>query len=55
MPLCQDWTLFHVTTSSAVYRLDKLTLKSPDNSTFIRAQFHVFGRDLIKLDQLKIA
>jgi hypothetical protein len=26
-----------------------------DNSTFTRAQFHDFGRDLIKLDQLKIA
>ena len=35
--------------------LDNLKLKSPDNLTFARAQFHDFGRDWIKLDQLKIA
>jgi hypothetical protein len=37
------------------FRLDNLKLNSPHNSTFIRAQFHVFGRDYILLDMLKIA
>jgi len=27
------------------FRLDNLKLKSPDNSTFTRTQFHAFGRD----------
>ena len=51
---CQDWTLLHVTPSSAVFRLDNLKVKSPDNSRVTRAQFHAFGWDKLKLDQLKI-
>jgi hypothetical protein len=38
MPLCQDRTLLRATTSSVVFMIDNLKLKSLDNSTFTRAQ-----------------
>jgi hypothetical protein len=43
MLLCHDCILLHTTTSLAIFRLDNIKLKSPDYSTFTRAQFH--GRD----------
>jgi hypothetical protein len=41
MQLCQDWTLLHLTTSSAIFRQDNLKLKSPNNSTLNREQLKI--------------